>query len=241
MAVTAYERPTTLEEAFACLGSRDATLIGGGTKVNSGGGFDPTVIVDLQALGLGGIEAAAEGFLDIGATATLQQVSDDIRVPEIVREAARREQPSTLRRMATVGGCVATGDPESELLATLLVHDAVVNVADPAGWSRVELRALLAALPLRAGRILTAVTIETTGTSSVARVGRTPADRPIVSAAARRTLDGERRLALTGVAATPVLVTSVHALDPPGDFRGSPGYRRQLAATLSARALEAVT
>jgi len=42
------------------------------------------------------------------------------------------------------------------------------------------------------------------------RTGRTPADRPIVAVVARQ-LDGRRWVAITGVAATPVLVNSTTA------------------------------
>ena len=87
-------------------------------------------------------------------------------------------------------------------------------------------------------RIVTAVTIETTGSSVVARAGRTRADRAIVAAAARIGADGERRLALSGMAATPLLVEGTDELDPPGDFRGSSEYRRALAEVLVARAVE---
>jgi len=60
--------------------------------------------------------------------------------------------------------------------------------------------------------------------------------------------DGSRRLALTGVAATPVLVASdaIGAstkwdLRSTDDFRGSAGYRTALAEVLSARVLEEVS
>ena len=45
------------------------------------------------------------------------------------------------------------------------------------------------------------------------------------------------RTALTGVADTPVVVDDVDALEPPGDFRGSPSYRLHLARVLRRRAL----
>lgn len=63
--------------------------------------------------------------------------------------------------------------------------------------------------------------------------------RPFASSSIERT-GGERRLALTGVAATPLLVTAVGELSSTGDFLGSSQYRKTVAATLAARALEAV-
>jgi CO/xanthine dehydrogenase FAD-binding subunit len=240
--VSAYVRPVTLGDALACLDLPGAVVVGGGTKVNAARTLEPVVVVDLQGLHIDGIERAGAHGLLVGATATFQRLADDARVPAAIREAARREQPSTLRALATVGGLVATADPSSELLATLLVHDGVVRLTGRDGIQSVELAALLAGGTMLAGRIITAVRVETGGVTSVARTARTRADRPIVAAVARRTPDGQRRLALTGVAAVPVLVSATPdaaaGLDPPGDFRGSTEYRRVLAGVLARRALE---
>jgi CO/xanthine dehydrogenase FAD-binding subunit len=242
--VSAYKRPATLGDALACLDLPGAVVVGGGTKVNAARTLDPVVVVDLQDLHIDDIEPAAEHGLLVGATATFQRLADDTRVPAAIREAARREQPSTLRALATVGGLVATADPSSELLATLLVHDGVVTLTGRDGRQSVELAALLGDGTPLAGRIITAVRVETGGVTSVARTARTRADRPIVAAVARRTPDGQRRLALTGVAAVPVLVAptpdAASGLEPPGDFRGSTEYRRVLAGVLARRALEGV-
>jgi len=53
--------------------------------------------------------------------------------------------------------------------------------------------------------------------------------------------DGRRRLALSGVASTPILVGEADELDPQGDFRGSGEYRRALAGILVSRAIEGVS
>ena len=242
--VSAYVRPASLGEALACLDSPGAAVVGGGTKVNAARSPEPVVVVDLQDVHLDGIEHVGEHGLLIGATATYQQQADDVSVPPAIREAARREQPSMLRALATVGGLVATADPSSELLATLLVHDGQVGLAGRDGVQYLELAALLADSTSLGGRIITSVWVETGGVTSVARTARTRADRAIVAAVARRTADGKRRLALTGVAATPVLVAPAQeaavGLDPPGDFRGSSEYRRVIAAVLAGRALREV-
>ena len=125
------------------------------------------------------------------------------------------------------------------LLAALLAHDAEVRFADD---TRESLADLLRS-GLTARRLIVAVEIDGSGRSAHATTGRTPADTPIVAALARRDDQGEVRLALTGVAPAPTLVDAdrLDALDPPGDFRGSPAYRRHLAAVLSARAVEELT
>jgi probable selenate reductase FAD-binding subunit len=237
--VTAYWRPSSVAQAFELLERPGAVVLGGGTQLNPSPTRVGVEVVDLQALHLEGIEAGPGDTVRIGAMATLQALADSDAVPAVVREAARREDPSTLRAQATVGGCVASGDAESELLASLLVYEAVVQVTRRDGTEEVPLDVLLAGLPVAAGRVITAVTIQTTGAAAVARTARTPADRAIVAAVAREAPSG-RRTALTGVAATPILVQTADGLAPVGDFRGSGDYRRALAATLLARVVEAV-
>jgi probable selenate reductase FAD-binding subunit len=248
--VSAYWRPLSVGGALSLARRRQAILIGGGTEVNGAPYGGPVEIVDLQAVGLDRIETTPTGC-SVGATATLQQIADEMAVPAAVRDAARRESPSTLRAAATIGGCVATGHWESELLATLLACDAEVMLAHPDGEQELGLDELLADHQSLRGAIITRVCIAGDGIIAAARTGRTFADRPIVCAVARRAAGGVR-LALSGVAARPTanqtaLIRSgadaadwAARLDPPGDFRGSSAYRRALAVTLARRAVEAI-
>jgi CO/xanthine dehydrogenase FAD-binding subunit len=241
-AVCGYRRPGSLDEALLLLSWPGTVVLGGGTRLAADPTPGPVQVVDLQALGLGRIQALGGARLQIGATATLQQIADSAVLPPVVREAAHRERPGALRAQATLGGCLAAREADSELLAALLVHDAVLIIAG--GPASIGLAKFLAGPPLSGPRIATGLTVETSGTASVARAGRTPADRPIVAAVARAGGDGKRRLALAGVAAAPVLVpgpAAIAGLEPPGDFRGSGEYRRALAVVLAARALEAIS
>lgn len=236
---SAYWRPATITQAFELLERPGVVVLAGGTRLNGGPSAEKVEMVDLQALHLDDLRSESGDGLRIGAMATLQRVADSDQVPGVVREAARREQPSTLRAQGTVGGCIATGHPESELLAALLVHEAVVHVDTSRGTEVVPLEKLLADLPLAPGRIVTALTIRTGGATAAAHTARTPADRAIVAAFARSTAEG-RRIALTGVAPTPVLVQPGDELHPVGDFRGSSDYRRALAEVLLARVVEGI-
>lgn len=238
--VTGYWRPLSIRQAFELLDRPSAVVLGGGTKLHAEPSDAAVEVVDLQALRLDGIVPGERETVTIGSMSSLQQLADSGHVPAVVREAARREQPSTLRTQATVGGCIATGDPESELLAVLLVHEAVVTMDAGTGVERRPLDAVLAGLPLPAHTILLDVTIATSGVAAVSRTARTRADKPIVVAAARRA-GSMRHIALAGVAPRPILVDSVDDLDPIGDFRGSGEYRHALAAIHLARVAEAIS
>ena len=94
--------------------------------------------------------------------------------------------------------------------------------------------------PSEPAAIITEVSVATDGPGTIAVTGRTPADVPILAAVARRA-GSKFRLALTGVAATPLLVDPdepIAGLTPPSDFRGSSDYRLHLAATLAARVVQ---
>ena len=246
--ISLYRRPETMDEAFTCLDRPGAVVIGGGLRVNPGSSAEPVEVVDLQALGLSGMEPQDAGRLRIGSMTNLQQLADGGVVPASLRDAARREQPSSLRSQVTLGGCVVSADPESELLAVLLVHGAVVHTTRRAQDALCPLEEFLSSLPLPAGTIVTAVTIETGGDVVALRTGRTRADGAIVSAVGRRTRSGGLQLAMSGVGTTPLLLdisdgTVGHALAdlaPPDDFRGSREYRRALATVLATRVLEGI-
>jgi len=233
--VLAYHRPGTIDDAVGLLQRPGAVPLGGGTQVNSALGSSPIEVVDLQGLALDRIMPLRAGRLAIGAGVTLQALSLSRDVPPVVREAARRELPSTLRAMATVAGTLVSAEAESELVAALLAYEATVDFVGPTGATAIDLTELLADPALCKGSLITTVTIETSGVAQAARAGRTPADRPIVAAVARRA-EGRLLLALSGVASTPILVADVEALDPPGDYRGSSEYRKALAKVLAARA-----
>ena len=239
--ISAYHRPVAVPEALALLhrpGVRSVVL-GGGTSVVPQRREFATEVIDLQALGLGSV-SSADGRVALGAMATLDTASGSAQVPDAVREAARREQPSTLRTLATIGGTVVAGDGESELLAALLAFDAVVSFVNGQGEQARPLDDVLADPSILHGGIVTALTIESSGVAAAARTGRTPMDTPIVAVVGRRRTDGSLVLAASGVANTPLVIGDPAGLEPPGDFRGSTEYRRMLAVELASRVTEAL-
>jgi putative selenate reductase FAD-binding subunit len=236
--ITKYHRPLLLADAIDLIALPNTTIIAGGTAVNADTDSAPLVAVDLQALDLSGIESD-KNTVHIGATTRLQDLVDSELVPELLRDLARREAPNTIRNAATVGGTVGTADPESELLAGLLVYGATVTLARSGSQTEQTLDEVLDDPQALAGAIITAVTINAAGVGSAERTARTPMDRPIVMAVALHGNDGTTRLAMTGVADRPVIVDPAHISDlqPPSDFRGSSAYRKHIASVLADRVL----
>lgn len=239
--MAAYHRPSTIGAALELLSEPHRVPLAGGTLLNADRAPSRLEAVDLQTLGLEGIEAVGHG-VRLGAMATLDEMSRSSLLPERLRAAARAEAPSTLRTLATVGGLVARRRSDSLLLAALLAHRGRVALAGPDGADEVDLgRVLSEGMP--AGALITAVAIDPTGAAAAAATGRTPADVPIVAAYGRRA-GGVFTVALTGVASVPVLVDGsdpAAGLAPEGDFRGSAEYRLELARVLTRRVTEELT
>ena len=239
--ITAYHRPTALADALQLL-HRPAVrsvVLGGGTSVVPRRVDVATEVIDLQALGLSAVSLSGDRLV-LGAMATLHDVQRSALVPAALREAARREQPSTLRTLSTVGGSVVSGGAESEFLATLLAFEAVVSLVNLDGVNERSLDDVLADPSVLHGAIVTKVTIDPSGVVSVARTGRTPMDVPIVSVVGRRRTDGSCIYAASGVASSAVVVADPSRVVPHGDFRGSVEYRTALAVELFGRVTEAL-
>jgi CO/xanthine dehydrogenase FAD-binding subunit len=241
----AYHRPTSLDEALQFLTRTGSTtaVIGGGTHVTVHLPETVEELVDLQAIPeLRQIEYIGQK-LTLGAMVRLEEVVDSEQVPALLRETAHREGPNTLRNAATVGGTVIRADKESEFLAALLVFEAEVHIQTTHEIRNTPLTKFLQDVPVALDNgLVTGISLRATpGKTASDRVGRTPADKPIVAAVAHLADDGQLRLALCGVAETPILVEPENikaAISAPNDFRGSSEYRRQVAATLAKRVIK---
>lgn len=182
---------------------------------------------------------------------------------EALLSAAEQTYSLNLRSMWTLGAVVAHGGPASPLLVTLIALNARVELAGdalvPIGHYlfRRARTDLITKVILPTGNNFGPVAYEA--------VARTPADEPIVCAAVRVRLGSGTpeqihaiSAALGGVDKTPVqageveqtlqsgpatteavetAITKLDTLKPPGDFRGSSEYRREMAKVVMRRAL----
>lgn len=241
-----YHRPASVEEALQLMARPgvSAALVGGGSYFTPHRPDMAEEVVDLQAAGLADMTYTSQS-VTVGAMVRLQTLVEDGRLPALLRDAARREGPPTLRQAATVGGVLTCPNRESELLAAMLVCDAELTVQSLTYTKTISLTNFLRDIPSALnGGLVTAVSLNLIGKTASDRVARTPADRAIVAALARQGDDGKIRLALCGVDKTPVLVDPANvkaAINPPHDFRGSKEYRRQMAAVLAQRVMAALT
>ena len=238
--IISYQRPENLEEALSLISQDKHVPLAGGTQLNTNEDTEPLHLVDLQSLALKGIDSS-NGKLKIGSMTTLHEIMKNSDCPDLIRLSSRSESPSTLRTLATIGGTIASGDSDSQLIASLLVHDAEVTILNSSdGELSVPLQEVLIKPEGLESELIISIDIATDGKSLLEATGRTPADTPIVSVAARRCSDGDR-MAVTGVAPTPVLVDPENptvSLQPPSDFRGDSEYRMHLVKILASRALD---
>lgn len=229
-----YHRPQSLKDAVALLAQPRHIPLAGGTIINADRERSDLVGVDLQALGLDSIEVEATKA-SIGAMARLSEI-EQVFDGDLLGLAARRELPSTLRTLGTIGGTVAAAESESLVLAALLASCATVETED---GSTQTLGDFLA----NPRGLIVSVQLETTSDWAFKHTGRTPMDTPIVAAMGRLSSDGIT-IALTGVASLPIAVRSldeVNQIIPPADFRGSSEFRHHLAVKLSERVIGALS
>jgi CO/xanthine dehydrogenase FAD-binding subunit len=251
--ISYYHRPSTLDQALVLLAQPDTVPLGGGTWINSPG-FDRSgaiAVVDLQDLGLARMSAAGQ-TLEIGASVTLQQMLDAPETPAPLKRALHQEAAANLRNMATAAGTLVACDGRSPFATILLALDAKLTLASRNGTDAVGLGELLALRSeLLSHKLITQISLPLNAALAWESVSRTPADKPIVSAALARWPGGRLRLAVGGFGPAPLL--GLDAADPAGiesaarnalhdatDPWGSAEYRMEVAAILARRCLAAL-
>jgi probable selenate reductase FAD-binding subunit len=260
----AYYRPDDLDEALKYLSQPDTAPLAGGTELLAQeDGVSQTAIVDLQDLGLNQI-SFDNNRLRVGAMVTLDRLDRFLAkelgtaaATALLQKAIRQAGPNTYRNAATLGGVCASRLADSELLAALLVLETGLVYRAPT-VSMISLGEFLQADGQATGLITEIVIPWADGKGASARVARTPKDYAIVSVTSWQPASSSPRLAATGLGPRPFRLTAVESelqmgLDEkaiaaasgaagdanvhPGDFRGSAGYRAEMAGVLTRRVL----
>jgi CO/xanthine dehydrogenase FAD-binding subunit len=167
--ITQYHRPKALDEALTLLSRPNTFPLGGGTLL-SHSRTDSVEVVDLQALALNSIKRSGNN-LEIGATATLQQLLEDANCLDALKPALKLEAPLNIRDAATVAGTIVACDGRSTFVTSLLALDAKLTILNP----KSEIVNLGDFIPLRPRGLITAITIPLNIKFAFDYVARTPA------------------------------------------------------------------
>jgi aerobic carbon-monoxide dehydrogenase medium subunit len=193
--IEAYHRPRDVDTAWQLLreGGAAVRLLAGGSDLIVSCPAGVTTLVDLQAAGLGGIGAAGDGGLVIGAMATFTDLLEHPAVAGyaggVIGELLNGFGSLLHRNSGTIGGHLARARM-SDLVPTLLALDARVEV-------QTDTRDELALEDYLAGtlgpHVLTAVHLPAPAgrVAGFARISRTTFDHSLVTGCvALRVADG---------------------------------------------------
>jgi len=166
-----YLKPTFLGEAISILVKygEAAYILNGGTdlivsirdKI-----VHPEYVVDIKAIpGIDKITYSEQDGLNVGATVTLNEVSDSKIVQEhypILTETCKTIGSYQVRNRATLVGNICNASPSADTAPPLLVLDAKVNIMGPGGEKTVPLNQFFIGVKkniLNNGEIVASVTI----------------------------------------------------------------------------------
>ena len=145
--------PTTVEDALRLLDPEDSTVrpVGGCTALMlmmKAGVFQPTRLVSLRKITtLSRIATTPGGGLAIGALTPLAQVersADVARGAGVIVRTMRRLSNIRVRNVATIGGCLAHGDPHMDLPPVLMALGATIVVTSRSGERVIKVEDLFA-------------------------------------------------------------------------------------------------
>lgn len=268
---TQYYRPRSLAEALALAAQPGALAMAGGALTFGHLLLPYETVIDLQDVPELKTVTADDAGLRVGAALPLSDVLARPDLPAALQESLTRVLSPNVLNGASVGESLRSrANPLlREWLAALVALGAAVETVDPYGGSlHRERRLLLTADQRLEHEVITALVLPPLGPRmalGASQVSRTPADAPIVNAAACVQFDEAGKVAsamaaLGGVSAAPVdgfVLGSLSGwplnhetaqaaaeqiaahLTPPDDYHGSAEYRKAMAAVCLMRALEA--
>ena len=251
--IVAYHRPSRVEEALKLLARSEpkTIVLAGGLMVNQGQP-EPVEVVDIQNLDLTTVTSRGK-TLTLGAGVTLQQMLDLDDVSPALARSIRHQDSYNRRQMATVAGSLLASGGRSPFLTACYALDPVLTIAEHGQEACQE--HLGDVLSLREerlqGKLITEIAVPRNAVLAYHYVARTPADRPIVAAAAARWPSGRTRVILGGYGPLPILVVdgpnkdgavraAADAYSQAGDQWSSAAYRGETAAVLVERCLQEI-
>ena len=144
-----FAEPTTLTEAVGLLDVDDPTVrpLAGGTALMlmmKFGLFTPSVLVSLQKVedSYREVSAGTGGSLSAGALAPLRALELSDAAPAVVRRTMKTLSNVRVRNVATIGGCLAHGDPHMDLPPVMTALGASVTTVGPGGTRTINVEDL---------------------------------------------------------------------------------------------------
>ncbi len=244
----AYHAPDSVEEACELLGSLDeAKVLAGGQSLIPLLNFRlarPQHLVDINRLrALDGIYERDAGVA-VQALARQAAVEDSelvARVCPLLSDAVRLVAHRVIRNRGTVCGSIAHADPASEIPAVLLALGGSVVARSTRGERTIPADQLFNGVfetSLAPDELLVEAWFPATGGKhAILEESRRHGDFALAGVVR----SGER-LALFGVAATPVLADRsdpTRGLQPSGDIEATPAFRLHLVRVLTEKAFAA--
>ena len=240
-----FLKPASVDEAIRLKSQYkdEAVFMAGGSKLNATPTrTDKKVAISLAGLGLNEIKEQ-DGQLHIGATATLQQLIDDPRIPSALREAAGFIYSRNVRNQATLGGEICARQDEAVLVPVFLAMDARVLCAD---GQTVELESFLGGA--HDSLVLTLVLPDPARPCATRKIARSAGGLTVLSAAVALGENGQciavegvvprpvrlREVEKKGLAEVPLELAVSEAVAPQEDARGSVAYKRYIAGVVVA-------
>ena len=260
LAEVEYARPTSVDEAVRLLGAHDgARALAGGqtlTNVMKARAAAPDVLVDLNRLEELRTIKRTDAGLELGSMVTLSELMRSIEVGEarpILAEVAGQIADVQVRNRGTIGGNICSNDPTNHLPPVVTALGSTMTIRGADGERSVPADDFFLGVYMTAvgpGELLTSVTVPAaTGGDGFASIpiGR---DGTCIVSAAASIHDGQARIVLGCVDATPVALTATAEesavreavrganIDPPSDVHASSEYRKHLAEVVAVRAVQ---
>ena len=258
-----YTKASSVDEAVKALDKygEDAKVLAGGHSLIPLMRLrlsQPKALIDINAVkGLDHIEAKG-GKLHVGALARHVAIHSSPVVKEslpLLAEVASEVGDNQVRNMGTMGGVIAHADAAGDYPTLALMLDAEI-VTNKRKIAAHDFFKDIFTTTLAPNEIITEVVFPVAnGPHKYIKFRRRLFDWAIVGVAAQK-VDGHWRIGLTNVGPTPIRARAVedalgkgakaeeaaqHAsdgLNPSGDLRASPEYKKHLARVLTKRAIE---